>query len=376
MTAIDDQLSQAVQLARKGDLQKAMAHCHAMLQASPDHIGARRLTADLYNHLGHGHHANNQVSDAAGCFAAAVKAHPGHVEALNNLSLMLRHLGHADESVQAAERAIKLKPDEPVLYSNLALALEDEGRLDEAIAGYRKSLEMNPQQPLVHSNLLLLLNYDPEQTVQSLFDEHVSWGQVHHRPAKYAHLNDTDPDRPLRIGYVSPDYRSRPAVYFLEPILKLHNRSNFQVTGYGNIARPDNVVRRLASQCDRFHYVADWTDEKLAGHIYDEQTDILVDLAGHTSDNRLTMFALKPAPISVTFLGYQNTTGLPAIDYRVTDHVADPPGSDTPYTERLIRVGAEMVSFQPPADAVGPLAAAARLVSARQVFLEAWLIGR
>jgi len=343
MTATFDPLREARHLHHAGKLTEAVDAYRVAINV--------RESAAAFNDLGDALHSLGRLAESAEAFGRAIQLDPNHVQAMNNMGLCLRTLGRSDDAVVCLQQAIRLKPDLAALYSNLALALEDEGLLGDAIRCYRQALRINPHNHAVHSNLLLALNYDPKQSAASLFKEHALWGETHGRAVISPHQNNPDPDRRLRVGYVSSDFRSHPAVYFIEPILIHHDRAQFEVFGYGNVAAADGINQRLAAHCDQFICVWSESDEQLARRIRNDRIDILVDLAGHTADNRLTMFALKPAPVQATFLGYQNTTGLPAIDYRITDAIGDPPGSERDYVESLVRLGDSIVSFQPSAAA-------------------------
>ena len=151
----------------------------------------------------------------------------------------------------------------------------------------------------------------------------------------------------LKIGYVSPDFRTHSVAYFLEPLLKSHNKENFELFGYYNNSKQDETNSRLKSYFDHWEEVEGLSDEDLADKIYNDQVDILVDLAGHSANNRLAVLAQKPAPIQATWLGYPNTSGLSTIDYRITDEIADPSGESEPFnTEKLIRLENGFLCYQ------------------------------
>ena len=144
-------------------------------------------------------------------------------------------------------------------------------------------------------------------------------------------------DRPLRIGYVSPDFKQHSAAHFIEPVLAAHDKSKFEVFCYSNNLMADEVTQRIQSACAHWRVIADQSDEVVAKQIRDDGIDILVDLAGHTPQNRVLVFARKPAPVQATWIGYPNTTGLTTMDYRITDAFADPVGdSDQFHTEKLL----------------------------------------
>jgi predicted O-linked N-acetylglucosamine transferase (SPINDLY family) len=208
------------------------------------------------------------------------------------------------------------------------------------------------------------LAYLPQPDPQTLFLEHRRWAERHAAPLAAEarpYANDPAPDRPLRVGYVSPDLREHPVASFLTPVLAHHDRSRFHVTCYADVARPDGVTRHLQTLADAWRDLPGRSDAQVADLIQADSTDILVDLAGHTACNRLLVFARKPAPVQVTHFGYPNTTGLSTMDYRISDRYADPPGRTEAYhTEELVRLPEVAWCYRPlAAPEVTPLPARA-----------------
>src|SRR5262249_12025745 len=156
---------------------------------------------------------------------------------------------------------------------------------------------------------------------------HRAWVQQH-APARLGtcHSNESSPERRLRIGYVSPDFRHHSVAFFLEPILAYHDLQQVEVFCYAEVPVPDAQTARFRSLPHHWRFTQELSDEQVAESIRADGIDILVDLAGHSANSRLTLFAHRPAPVQVTYLGYPNTTGLETIDYRLTDAIADPPG--------------------------------------------------
>ncbi|MFW6255150.1 MAG: hypothetical protein ACOC41_09510, partial [Chitinivibrionales bacterium] len=155
-------------------------------------------------------------------------------------------------------------------------------------------------------------------------------------------------DRPLRIGYISPDFRLHSVAYFLEPLLQFHTKSLFEIYCYSDVAVPDDVTKRLQTHVHKWRIIAGATDTQVADQVYNDRIDILVDLAGHSGKNRLGVFMMKPAAIQVTYLGYPATTGLSTMDYRLTDEYADPAGQEIYHTEELYRLPASFLCYRPP----------------------------
>ncbi len=208
---------------------------------------------------------------------------------------------------------------------------------------------------LAHQNLLLVLNYSEDHTAQQVYEEHLRFARLHEEPLRSTiepHGNDRAPGRRLRVGYVSPDFRAHSVAFFIEPVLEHHDRDRFEVFCYYNNTLADAVTERLRRHADGWRIIAGKSDAEVARQIRADRIDILVDLAGHTAMSRALVLARKPAPVQVTWLGYPNTTGLSAVDYRITDEFADPPGtSEHLHAERLVRLPGSFSCYRPPDDA-------------------------
>jgi predicted O-linked N-acetylglucosamine transferase (SPINDLY family) len=231
--------------------------------------------------------------------------------------------------------------------NDLGNAYKDQGRLDDAVACYRRALKVAPLDAPVHSNLLFALLYHPRIDPDEVFREHQEFG-VRHGRGPHARPARRSAGRRLRVGYVSPDLREHVVAFFLEPILASHDPVHFEITCYADVSTPDAVTRRLQGYVPNWRSLVGLTDAQAADLVRADQLDVLIDLAGHTGGNRLRMFALRPAPAQGTYLGYMGTTGLPAIDFRITDAFADPPGLTERYhTEALIRLPETSLCYQP-----------------------------
>ncbi len=271
-----------------------------------------------------------------------------------NLANALCTVGSLEEAVESQRKAIASKPGDSELHNTLGVFLSYQGKINESIESHARALQLRPDHAAAHSNLLLILHYQPDIDAAAIFAEHCRWVEMHVRPGprQLRHANTSDPERRLRVGYVSMDFRSHSVAFFIEPVLAQHDSAAFDITCYSTGGSEDFMTRRLQALASRWHNVAGMTDEQLCHLIETDGIDILVDLSGHTSSHRLRAFALKPSPVQVTYLGYPDTTGLPAMDYRLTDIWADPPGeSDKLNTESLVRIPAGFLCYQPPADA-------------------------
>jgi predicted O-linked N-acetylglucosamine transferase (SPINDLY family) len=289
-----------------------------------------------------------------------LRCQPNYPGVHANLAAIYLLDGQPDEAVRYCQEGIAAGAISAGLYDNLSLALHNQARNTEAVEYCRKLVELAPDNAALHSQLLYELNFVPEQNPQGLFEEHLAWARRHAEPltAEAApHGNDRSPERRLRVGYVSPHFRQHAVNYFVEPILMAHDHEQFEVYCYSSVTQPDATTARLQAAADTWRDVCAETDEQLAQRVRDDQIDILVDLSGHMGKHRLLTFARKPAPIQVTYIGYQNTTGMSAMDYRLTDERSDPPRqSDRYYTEHLTRLPRAFYCYQPtPAPDVSPL---------------------
>jgi predicted O-linked N-acetylglucosamine transferase (SPINDLY family) len=233
--------------------------------------------------------------------------------------------------------------------------LRETAQIDEAIASHRRAVRLDPNFVNAHSCLVFALNCDPNCQAAEILAEHQAWSDRHARPLMseiIPHANERSPDRRLRIGYVSADFRRHSVGHFFLPLLENHDRRKFEVFCYSNVQYPDDLTERMKRSCDAWRDIISLGDAEAANLIRSDGMDILVDLSGHTAGNRLRVFARKPAPVQVTYLGYANTTGMPAIDYRLTDALADPPGvTDHLNVEKLWRVPGCAWCYLPPEDA-------------------------
>lgn len=270
------------------------------------------------------------------CYLRLLEAGPD-AAVYNKLGCLCLSLGRLSQGVQYQQEAVELRPDSPELLANLARAHMETGDVWHGIKLLRRAVDTMPKNAQAHSNLLFRLHQLSSLDPQMLWDEHRRWGQMH-APADLArksHDNSPDPDRKLHVGYISPDFRRHSVAYFLESLMQGHDRSKVAVYGYGNVEYADEMTEHLRQMCDSYHNIYDLPDESVVSLIESEEIDILVDLAGHAGDNRLLVMARRPAPVQVTYLGYPDTTGLEAIDYRLTDSLADLPESQQYYSEQL-----------------------------------------
>jgi predicted O-linked N-acetylglucosamine transferase (SPINDLY family) len=307
--------------------------------------------------------ALGEKARAAESFRHAIALKPDFGAAHDGLARALHSLGDFDGAREACSRAIALDAVSADRHHLMGVILKDAGLVDEAVASLRRAVEIDPDNAVTHSTLVHTMNYHPGQDPEALRREAIHWRQRHAAsPAiDVRHPNDRDPERRLRIGYVSADFREHCALLFLIPLLEHHDRSTVEVLCYSSTSLSDAFTDRIRKLSDRFVDVADQNDATVSETIRNDRIDILVDLSMHTDGCRLRVFASKPAPVQVTWLAYPGTTGFDAIDYRISDIFLDPPGSasDAWYTEKSIRLPDTFWCYTPltQGPTVGPLPA-------------------
>jgi predicted O-linked N-acetylglucosamine transferase (SPINDLY family) len=289
---------------------------------------------------------------------------PDSAPILYNRGKALQALNRYEEAIASYARVIALDPASDDARNFLGLCLCAQGRLAEAEQAFRDAIAIHPDHRGTRGNLLYTLNFDEALSPQALFDEHAAWGRrlasAFAGAPRFA--NVADPDRRLRVGYVSGDFRNHSVAFFFEALLEAHAPEEVETFLYANDPESDATTARLKARADHFVSIFAMPDEAAAARIRADGIDLLVDLSGYTSGNRIVLFARRGAPVQVAWLGYPNTTGLPAIDYRLTCSVADPPGeADARHSERLVRIDPAFLCYRAPAEAspVSPLPARA-----------------
>jgi predicted O-linked N-acetylglucosamine transferase (SPINDLY family) len=275
---------------------------------------------------------------------AGLELRPDDPDALNNLGLALNECGRREEAAAAYEHAVRVRPRFAEALGGLGNIYSSLGRMHEALDYYRRAVAIDPGLSATSSNMLFTMHYHPDLTPEEIFREHQNWARhntrdLTERPRPH-YPNVPDPERRLRVGYLSSDFKAHVVSAFAELILGCRDRERFEVFGYANVLRPDSTTERLKGLADHWRDVTRLTDEQVVEQVRADGIDVLIDLTGHTSGgNRLRVFAAGPAPVQATHFGYMETTGLPTMDYRITDAVCDPPGmTEHVHTERLVRL--------------------------------------
>jgi len=342
-------------LAAQGKPAEALASYEQAVRIKPDY-------AEALNNLGAALTDQGRITEGLARVREALRLQPELPEPHYNLGIALTEHGKLDEALASYEQAVRIKPEYADALNNLAKAYREQGRLDEAIACYRKAIAAKPGLQAIRSNLLYTLLYHPGYEPEAIYAEHLRWaGQFGASPAVHQPFQpvNRDPGRRLRLGYVSPDFREHVMGRYSEAVIAAHDRAQFEVFCYANVPQADARTQRIKASADHWRSLVGLSDARAADLIRQDQIDLLIDLAGHTAGNRLGVFAQKPAPIQVTHLGYAATTGLAAVDYRLTDAHYDPPGgTERCFTEKLVRLPEVQWCYLPPSDLeVGPVPA-------------------
>lgn len=332
-------------LQRLGRLDDAVASFERTLELDGAHLGALNNLATVYVVQGKQQHALE-------LYRRALDVDPKNADALQNLGVLLAGAGQLTAAIDCYHNALAINPTHGPTHCNLANAFCRQGRASDALRHLGKAISAQPTNAAWHSNLLLTLHYVDGVSPDKLFSEHQRWAQL--RAGEVALMQErlvASRPHPLRIGYLSPDFRAHAVAFFIEPILRAHDTEAFELFAYANVPAPDATTRRLRQYFSTWRDVAGTNDDELAQLIRSDRIDVLVDLAGHTDGNRLLAMARRPAPVQMTYLGYPNTTGMPMVDYRLTDRWADPPGAERFHSEQLAIIDAGMHCYAAPAGA-------------------------
>jgi predicted O-linked N-acetylglucosamine transferase (SPINDLY family) len=318
---------------------------------------------DVFNNLGAALNDLGRIDDAIVAYRHALRLDPQYAEAYNNLAISLCGKGLISESIDASRRAIQLKPDYAQAHGNLAGALAGAGRLDESFAVFENAFALAPDNWSIRSNYLFMLPFHPAMLQGDILKKCLQWNDRFAAPLRgqiKPHANDRDPNRRLRIGYVSPDFRDHCQSFFMIPLLSAHDRAQYEIYCYSSVGHADATTERIRLLADAWRDVARQSDAAVAEAIRSDRIDILVDLTMHMARGRPLLFAHKPAPVQIAWLAYPGTTGISAIDYRFSDPYLDPPengGAD--YSEKTVTLPDTFWCYDPltTEPQVGPLPA-------------------
>ena len=371
---INNLFSAAAARYQNGDLDGARTHLQSIIRQAPE-------TAEAHHLLGIIALMKNRLQTARDAFEQASGREPETAKYVYNYGVVLQRLGETDRAIDAYERTLAIDPDYPGarnnlgaalrdtlqfnrsehhlkkalatgrdssnVWNNLGSVLRDQGRIEAAIDAYQKALTCDSPNAVAHSNLLLCLHYLPTVDAEAIFNAHLQWAGVHcpHDSPIFKEPLPDSRNRRLRIGYVSADFYAHSVSFFLKSILQNQDRETFTVYCYHAGSKTDQTTAWFKQRPVVWRDIHHLNDLETAQQIRKDGVDILIDCSGHTDGNRLKMFALKPAPLQVTYL---DTTGLSAIDFRLTDAWADPPEAPTPASETLIRMPGGFLCYEPP----------------------------
>ncbi len=337
-------------LEDEGRLDEAMQRYEAAIRIAPALARA---------HLNRGNVllAKNDGEGALAAYATALASNPDYASAHYNMGNAYLQLNRSQAALSAYDAAIALKPDFVDAEVARGNALDDLGESGMAAASSRRVLALKPDYTEAYSNLLFSHNYRLDQAASLLLEDAKAYGKLVEKLARPYEVwaNDPNPERCLRVGFVSDDLRNHPVGYFLEAVvaaLTARFSDRLELFAYPGRFVLDAASQRIKAHCRGWYPTAGASDEELAGKIRDDGIDILIDLAGHTAGNRLPMFAWKPAPVQVSWLGYFATTGVPAIDYLIADHWVLPATEEVNFTEKIWRLPESRLCFTPPDDQV------------------------
>jgi predicted O-linked N-acetylglucosamine transferase (SPINDLY family) len=340
-------VAEGMALVAQGKLAEAVCCYQQALLCRPDFAEAHYNMGSVLRELG-------QVEEAEVSLEQALRLEPGYAGAHYNLGVLLQKQGRLEAALARYQQALRLEPENAQIHLRVANIFKSQGRLDEALDAFRYTLRLNPGDAHVHSALVFTFHYHPRYDARAIYEECLRWNQQHAEPLKGSiqrHTNCPDPERRLRVGYVSPDFREHSCTSFTVPLLANHDHRVCEIFCYADVEHPDAFTERVRGYADVWRNTLGLSDQQVADMIRNDQIDILVDLAMHTANNRLPAFARKPAPVQAAWLAYPGTTGLSTMDYRLTDPYFDPPGLfDACYSEESIRLPDTFWCYDPLAD--------------------------
>ena len=328
------EMDRLLELYAQGCHDEVLLQARSLTTRAPMHGFAWKL-------LGMALQQHGRLGESLAAKRRAAHLLPVDAEAHSNLGTALDLQGMFDQAEVSLRRALELNPGLAQAHNNLGRVLQSQGRLREAGQCYRQALELAPDMSGAYSNLLFTLSHDADVTPDEVVAAHLEFDRRYGhslRATWQPHANTRDPAKRLRVGFVSGDLRRHAVAHFLEPIWREFDREQIEIVAYSTATREDSKTLDLRALTGRWVNVAAHTDAQLADLIRADGVDILVDLSGHTKHNRLLVFARKPAPVQVSGIGYPHTSGLSAIDYRISDAFRLPPAMEAQYVEKVVRI--------------------------------------
>ncbi len=325
-------------------LNEAVASFKTAIELKPDYALTYFNLANVYRKL-------NEPDQAITCYETAIELDPNDANSYTNLGTLQRKLWRLPDAVTNLETAVRIRPDLNLAHGHLALALHLSGRVEEAIESHKKAVALSPTGADEHNNLIYTMQFLPEITGEAILKESVKWDSLYSAAIPTTGYSNTpDPERRLRVGYISPDFKEHAAAYFLEPLLAAHDRDDVEVFCYAELGTPDSVTERFMEHADQWRLTLGRTDDELCNMIRHDQIDILVECAGRSTQNRLRAISQKPAPLQLNYLAmHGETTGMACMDYALTDTHQAPSRFQHQFSEKLLHVENGSLIFQPSA---------------------------
>jgi len=329
----------------QGGIEAALRYYQQAIAVAPDQAEAYNNAAVLY-------FSAQEYTQAIDLLQQAIRIAPDYSEAHNNLGNALLAQGRLGAAIESYRTAASLQPEHPGVWNNLGNALIDRGDLDQGMAALEHAITPEARYPVAVSNWLMALNYRPHITLEGLYQAHKQHGPRFGTPAAVSRKGVTA--NPLRIGFVSPDFRQHPVAYLIEPVLASATPGVLEIFCYSDVGQGDAVTARLQGYGHAWRDIHGQSDTAVADMMRRDGVRVLIDLAGHTAQARPSLFARRAAPVQVSWLGYFSTTGLAAMDYFIGDEVCTPLAWQPYFTEKLALMPHTRFCYRPPADAPAP----------------------
>lgn len=334
-----------------GHWPEAAEHYRKLIDLERLQPGGPGFAADARIKLGIALKHLSRFEEAVALFREAMKLTPDNLEPRDELANLYWQRGEMDEALAICRQTVQLHPQSSQAHNGLGNVYLETGRLDEAVASFEKAVQLQPSNVTADDHRVFSILFHPDYDSARIREETMRWASRHAPPRPVLpHPNDRDGQRPLKIGYVSADFRDHVVGRNILPLLRERNSDRFETYCYNCGTDFDRFYQQFRDLADGWHDVGSWRDEKLAAQIRTDGIDILVDLSLHLGGSRVGVFAHKPAPVQATFGGYTGTTGVSAMDYRLTDPYLDPDaGSEADYTEKSIRLPDSFWCYDPTA---------------------------
>lgn len=326
-------------LAQKGLLEEAIENFTCALNLDP-------TVPAFWSNLGNALHVAGNIDAACKCFEKGGKLKGAPAPLFDNWGAALFDTVKLEEAMCAHKKAIALDPNQPDALANLGSVYRAAGRLDDALMNMDAAIALDPDSRTIASSRLYTLSFLNDLSIEDLYIEHARWPGASQSPPD-GHRNDSDPDRILRVGYVSSDFKTHSCANFLLPLIEHHDRTRVHVTAFSGVDKPDEITERFRGVCDGWVNVGSTSDRDFFSEVRGRAIDILIDCSGHTNGTKLSSFLLRPAPLQISWLGYPNTTGLAAMDFKLTDTVATPAEMQHAYSEKLLPLSDGFHTYRP-----------------------------